>query len=61
MKLKVSNEGENPVRVIIDQDNVNDLVLDPQAEDTFEAVQGIIEVRELGEDEQGGIAEPEDA
>jgi hypothetical protein len=61
MKLKVCNEGETPVRVIIDQDTVNDEVLDPDAEDVFEASQGIIEFRELDESEEGGVREPEGA
>ena len=49
MKLTVTNEGENPVRVIVDRDNVNDFTLDVNDTQTYDtAAEGTIEFRELG-------------
>lgn len=56
MKLTVTNEGENPVRVIVDRDDVNDFTLeagDTQSYDT--PPEGVIEFRELG-GEQGDLS-----
>ena len=49
MKITVTNEGENPVRVIVDRDNVNDFTLDPNDTQTYDtATEGVVEFRELG-------------
>ena len=49
MRLTVTNEGENPVRVIVDRDNVNDFTLDPNDTQTYDtAAEGVVEFRELG-------------
>ncbi|MEM5366692.1 hypothetical protein V4C53_11695 [Paraburkholderia azotifigens] len=58
MKVRIANEGETPVRVIVDHDTVNDHTLDAGAEAVFEAgdpdaadrdsADGVIELRELG-------------
>ena len=59
MKVNIENQGDRPFRVILDHDNVNDFVLDPLASDVFEAEQGVIDLREFGEDEEGGMRAPE--
>ena len=62
MKVRIENEGDAPVRVIIDHDTVNDVTLDAGASDLFRAEEeGVIELRELGggeEDAQpkGGVS-----
>jgi hypothetical protein len=49
MRLTVTNEGENPVRVIVDRDNVNDSTLEANETESYEtAPEGVIEFRELG-------------
>jgi hypothetical protein len=49
MKVIVVNEGESPVRVIIDGDTVNDSHLQPGEEAALTASdEGVIELRELG-------------
>jgi len=49
MKVVITNEGENPVRVIVDGDTVNDSTLEPGEEVALESAdQGVIELRELG-------------
>lgn len=62
MKLTVTNEGENPVRVIVDRDNVNDFTLEPNDTQTYETPEaGVIEFRELGAaqgDLSGGLESP---
>ncbi|MFM0224181.1 hypothetical protein [Paraburkholderia dipogonis] len=48
MKVNVYNEGPNPIRVVIDKDNVNDQQLDAGEEKAFESADdGVIEFREL--------------
>ncbi|NLP65381.1 hypothetical protein [Paraburkholderia sacchari] len=47
MRLRIGNEGDTPVRVIIDHDTINDTTLDAGAEEVFDAPNGIIELREL--------------
>ncbi len=48
MRLTVTNEGDNPVRVIVDRDNVNDLTLDAGDTQSYETPpEGVIEFREL--------------
>ncbi|MDR6384250.1 hypothetical protein [Paraburkholderia caribensis] len=47
MKVRIGNEGDNAIRVIVDQDNVNDATLDAGAEEVFDAPGGIVELREL--------------
>jgi hypothetical protein len=49
MKVVVMNEGENPIRVIVDGDTVNDSQLQPGEEAALDAKdEGVIELRELG-------------
>jgi hypothetical protein len=49
MKLTVTNEGDTPVRVIVDRDNVNDFTLDANETQSYDsAAEGVIEFRELG-------------
>ena len=49
MKVKIENEGDDPVRVIIDHDTVNDVTLDAGATELFVSEdEGVIELRELG-------------
>jgi hypothetical protein len=47
MKVRIGNEGETPVQVIVDHDTINDAMLDAGAEDVFDAQNGVIELREL--------------
>ena len=48
MKINVYNDGENPIRVIIDGDTVNDSTLEPGEERFIESRDaGLIELREL--------------
>ena len=57
MKVKIENEGDNPVRVVIDHDTVNDVTLDAGATELFVADdEGVIELRELG----GGVGEEDE-
>ena len=52
MKLKIENQGDATVRVILDHDTINDIELDAGATEVFEASeQGVIELRELGDTE----------
>ncbi|MBN3756084.1 hypothetical protein G3N95_24300 [Paraburkholderia sp. Tr-20389] len=49
MKVVIMNEGENPIRVIVDGDNVDDSTLQPGEDAALESRQeGVIELRELG-------------
>ncbi|WP_321899867.1 hypothetical protein [Paraburkholderia heleia] len=49
MKLTATNDGENPVRVIVDLDDVNDFTLEPGDTQTYETPpDGVIGFRELG-------------
>jgi hypothetical protein len=55
MKVSVSNNGENAIRVIIDKDSINDLTLEAGDMSELESAdEGTIELRELGS------AEPRD-
>ncbi|MFM0393749.1 hypothetical protein [Paraburkholderia phytofirmans] len=47
MKVRIGNEGEHPVRVIVDRDTVNDSTLEAGADELFEANGGVLELREL--------------
>ncbi|WP_277183307.1 hypothetical protein [Caballeronia sp. BR00000012568055] len=47
MRVRISNEGEHPVRVIVDHDNANDATLEAEAEEVYDAAQGIVGLREL--------------
>jgi hypothetical protein len=50
MKINLYNEGDNPIRVIIDGDTVNDSTLEPGEERFIESRDaGVIELRELDE------------
>jgi len=57
MRVLIGNEGEHPVRVIVDGNNVNDQTLDVDAEVVLEG--GAIELRALEEGTQ--LAGGEDA
>jgi hypothetical protein len=49
MKVVIMNEGDNPVRVIVDGDTVNDSQLQPGEEAALDSRdEGVIELRELG-------------
>lgn len=49
MRVVIMNEGENPIRVIVDGDNVDDSTLQPGEEAALESREdGVIELRELG-------------
>jgi hypothetical protein len=49
MKVVIMNEGERPIRVIIDGDTVDDQRLEPGEEAALDAEdEGVIELRELG-------------
>lgn len=49
MKVAIMNEGDNPIRVIIDRDTVNDSQIEPGEEAALESEsEGVIELRELG-------------
>lgn len=55
MKVRVGNEGEHPVRVIIDGDTVNDETLEVDAETVLEGE--VIELRALEEGAQPAAGE----
>jgi len=56
MQIKVYNDGRAPTRIIIDGDTINDSRLEPGEERELEAsTPGIIELRELGEDDNAGV------
>jgi hypothetical protein len=57
MKVRIGNEGETPVRVIVDHDTINDATLDAGAEELFNAQDGVIELRELEMGTAPGAAE----
>ncbi|TCK37959.1 hypothetical protein B0G84_3259 [Paraburkholderia sp. BL8N3] len=66
MKVKIENQGDADIRVITDRDAENDAVLDAGAAEVFESGdEGVIELREFdegnedGEEENGGVVEPE--
>ncbi|MFP3549764.1 hypothetical protein SB861_03480 [Paraburkholderia sp. SIMBA_049] len=65
MKVVIMNEGENPIRVIIDGDTVNDSQVQPGEEAALTSEdEGVIELRELGglqADLSGGAAGEEKA
>ena len=47
MKVKIENQSDEPIRVIVDYDNVNETILDAGASDVFESEdEGVIELRE---------------
>ncbi|WP_250477637.1 MULTISPECIES: hypothetical protein [unclassified Caballeronia] len=47
MKVKIENQNDEPIRVIVDYDNVNETILDAGASDVFESEdEGVIELRE---------------
>lgn len=50
MRVRIGNEGEHPVRVIVDGDNVHDQTLDVDAETVLEGE--VIELRALEEGTQ---------
>jgi hypothetical protein len=50
MRIRIGNEGEQPVRVIVDGDTVNDQTLDVDAETVLEGE--VIELRALEEGTQ---------
>lgn len=53
MNVTISNTGVHPIRVIVDHDTINDSTLEAGATVDVDALEGIIELRELetGEDE----------
>ena len=56
MRVTIRNSGANPIRVIIDKDTVDDLMLEADAQSDFDSRdEGTIELRELGSADQ---AEP---
>ncbi|AET91689.1 hypothetical protein BYI23_B010820 [Burkholderia sp. YI23] len=58
MKVKIENLGDAPIRFIVDHDTVNDTVLEAGAAVAFDsASEGVIELRELGDTDDGGDAE----
>lgn len=59
MKVKIENQNDDAIRVIVDHDNVNDTILDAGATDVLESEdEGVIELREMGDG--GGEAEGDD-
>ncbi|SAK63671.1 hypothetical protein AWB80_02899 [Caballeronia pedi] len=55
MKVKIENQGDSDIRVVTDHDTVNDTTLETGATEVFESNdEGVIELRELGSDEQQG-------
>ena len=47
MKVKIENQNDEPIRVIVDYDNVDETILDAGASDVFESEdEGVIELRE---------------
>ena len=57
MKVKIENLSAKTIRITTDLD---DLELEAGDADVFESnLQGMIEIREVDEDEQGGVREPE--
>jgi len=49
MNVVIMNEGENPIRVIIDGDTINDSRIEPGEEAALDSEpEGVIELRELG-------------
>jgi hypothetical protein len=60
MRVTIRNSGANPIRVVIDKDTVDDLMLEADAQSDFDSRdQGTIELRELGSADQ--VAEPKGA
>jgi hypothetical protein len=52
MKVKIENQGDDTIRVITDHDTINDTLLDAGATEVFEAEdEGVIELREFGDDD----------
>ncbi|NIF78359.1 hypothetical protein F3J20_13340 [Paraburkholderia sp. Cy-641] len=55
-QTNVYNDGRAPIRVIVDGDTINDSRLEPGEERELEAsTPGIIELRELGKDDNAGV------
>ncbi|AQH01666.1 hypothetical protein A9R05_23045 [Burkholderia sp. KK1] len=58
MKAKIDNLGDAPIRVIVDRNTVNDTALKAGATVAFStAREGVIELRKLGDTDDGGDAE----
>lgn len=53
MRVRIGNEGEHPVRVIVDGDTVHDQTLDVDAETVLEGE--VIELRALEEGTQPAV------
>ncbi|SAL55009.1 hypothetical protein AWB70_04689 [Caballeronia cordobensis] len=58
MKAKIDILGDAPIRVIVDRNAVSDTVLEAGATVAFDSArEGVIELRELGDTDDGGDAE----
>ncbi|MFM0284658.1 hypothetical protein [Paraburkholderia sediminicola] len=54
MKGTIYNEGEHPVRAIVDGDTINDLQIEADATEELDALGGIIELHGLEMGVDGG-------
>lgn len=62
MKVKIENRGDSDIRIVTDHDTVNDITLEAGATDVFESNdEGVVELRELGGDDQQDDDEREQA
>jgi hypothetical protein len=60
MKVKIENQGGDAIRVMTDHDTINDTLLEAGATETFESEdEGVIELREFGDDEDADAGQRE--
>jgi hypothetical protein len=60
MNVTIINNGEHPIRVIVDHDTVNDMQVEAHEELSVDASGGIIELRELDMDGEEAEQNPDD-
>ncbi|SAK76081.1 hypothetical protein AWB80_04424 [Caballeronia pedi] len=59
MKLKIENQGDTDVRVIVDRDTVNDSALEPGERSLESETERIVELRAFHEEQESRLASSE--
>ena len=56
MQVNIVNLGDNPIRVIVDNDGANDTQLDPGEDQQFDSAAegGVIELRDVADENGAG-------